>query len=70
MAVKVNIPTPMRQHTEGKATVEIGGATVQGVLDSLKHQYPGGWQQNRPPQSARHRDLYERRSLCFCECAR
>ena len=41
MAVKVNIPTPMRQHTEGQATVEAGGATVQGVLDDLGHKYPG-----------------------------
>ena len=41
MAVTVNIPTPMRQHTEGKATVEAGGATVQGVLDDLSRKYPG-----------------------------
>jgi MoaD family protein len=41
MSVKVNIPTPMRQHTEGKATVEAGGATVQGVLDDLGRKYPG-----------------------------
>jgi MoaD family protein len=41
MSVKVNIPTPMRQHTEGKATVEAGGATVQNVLDDLGRKYPG-----------------------------
>ena len=41
MSVKINIPTPMRQHTEGKATVEIGGTTVQGVLDDLGRKYPG-----------------------------
>jgi len=41
MAVKVQIPTPMRQHTEGQAVVEVAGATVQGVLDSLGQKYPG-----------------------------
>src|SRR5262245_31836166 len=41
MPVKVHIPTPMRQHTEGKAVVEAGGATVQGVLDDLSQTYPG-----------------------------
>ena len=41
MSVKVHIPTPMRQHAEGQATVEAGGATVQGVLDDLGRKYPG-----------------------------
>ncbi|HEX5272000.1 MAG TPA: ubiquitin-like small modifier protein 1 [Gemmataceae bacterium] len=41
MPVKVQIPTPMRQHTEGQAVVEAGGATVQAVLDSLGQKYPG-----------------------------
>ncbi len=41
MAVKVQIPTPMRQHTEGQAVVEVGGATVQAVLDGLGQKYPG-----------------------------
>lgn len=41
MAVKVQIPTPMRQHTEGKTLVEVNGATVQAVLDDLAKQYPG-----------------------------
>ncbi len=41
MAVKVQIPTPMRQHTEGQAVVEVGGATVQAVLDDLGQKYPG-----------------------------
>jgi MoaD family protein len=41
MSVKINIPTPMRQHTEGQATVEISGATVQGVLNELGSKYPG-----------------------------
>ncbi len=41
MAVKVQIPTPMRQHTDGQAVVQVGGTTVQGVLDSLGQKYPG-----------------------------
>jgi molybdopterin synthase sulfur carrier subunit len=31
----------MRQHTEGQATVEAAGSTVQGVLDNLGQKYPG-----------------------------
>jgi MoaD family protein len=31
----------MRQHTEGKATVEVAGATVKAVLDDLVAKYPG-----------------------------
>jgi len=41
MAVRVQIPTPMRQHTEGKTTVEVQGGTVQAVLDDLSARYPG-----------------------------
>ena len=31
----------MRQYTEGKATVEAAGATVQAALDDLGAKYPG-----------------------------
>jgi molybdopterin synthase sulfur carrier subunit len=41
MAIRVQIPTPMRQHTEGKAVVEASGATVKAVLDNLSQTYPG-----------------------------
>jgi molybdopterin synthase sulfur carrier subunit len=41
MSVRVQIPTPMRQHTEGKASVDATGATVQAVLDNLGQKYPG-----------------------------
>lgn len=41
MAVKVQIPTPMRQHTEGQTTVEVGGASVKAVLEALGAKYPG-----------------------------
>ncbi|HYT95234.1 MAG TPA: ubiquitin-like small modifier protein 1 [Gemmataceae bacterium] len=41
MSVKVHIPTPMRPQTDGQATVEAGGATVQAVLDDLGRKFPG-----------------------------
>jgi MoaD family protein len=40
MSVKVHIPTPMRQHTDGQAVVEIAGASVKEVLDQLGAKYP------------------------------
>jgi len=39
MAVKVTIPTPLRQHTDGKDVVEASGATVKEVLDNLGSEY-------------------------------
>jgi sulfur-carrier protein len=41
MAVKVNIPTPMRQHTDNQAVVEAAGTTVKDLLDNLGKKYPG-----------------------------
>ncbi len=41
MPVRVRIPTPMRQHTEGQETVEAAGSTVKEVLDNLGAKYPG-----------------------------
>jgi molybdopterin converting factor small subunit len=41
MSVKVHIPTPLRQHTEGKDAVEASGGTVQEVLGDLGRQFPG-----------------------------
>jgi len=40
MAIKVQIPTPMRQHTDGKTTVEVVGGTVQAALADLGAKYP------------------------------
>ena len=40
MAIRIHIPTPMRQHTEGQAVVEGHGATVQALLDDLGKKYP------------------------------
>ena len=41
MPIRIQIPTPLRQHTEGKAAVEASGATVQSVFDDLGRQFPG-----------------------------
>ena len=38
---KVSIPTPLRQFTEQKDTVEYAGATVGEVLNSLTGQFGG-----------------------------
>jgi molybdopterin converting factor small subunit len=40
MAVKVQIPAPMRQHTEGKTCVDASGSTVQAVLADLGVKFP------------------------------
>ena len=41
MTVKIQIPTPMRQHTEGQSAVEVTGATVQAALEELGKKHPG-----------------------------
>ena len=41
MAIKIQIPTPMREQAGGKAEVEVAGATVKAALDDLLRQYPG-----------------------------
>ena len=41
MPVKVQIPTPMRQHTENQATVDAAGGTVKELLENLGTKYPG-----------------------------
>lgn len=40
MAVKVQIPTPMREQAGGKSEVEVKAGTIQAVLDDLIAQYP------------------------------
>jgi sulfur-carrier protein len=40
MSIKVHIPTPMRPHTDGQATVEVGGTSIKTVLDALALKYP------------------------------
>jgi molybdopterin converting factor small subunit len=40
MAVKVDIPSPLREYTGGLTEVVASGATVQAVLDDVVRQYP------------------------------
>lgn len=41
MAIKVQIPTPMRDQAGGKAEVDVTGGTVKAALDDLLRQHPG-----------------------------
>ena len=41
MPIKVHIPTPMRQHTGGAATVDVAGGTVKEALDNLCAKHSG-----------------------------
>lgn len=41
MAVRVLIPTPLRQHTGGKDAVEATGTNIETLLDDLGRQFPG-----------------------------
>ncbi len=38
---KVRIPTPLRQLSAGKDTLEIDGGTLQACIDALESSYPG-----------------------------
>jgi sulfur-carrier protein len=40
MAVRVEIPSPLREQAGGKTEVSVSGGTVQAVLDDLVRQYP------------------------------
>jgi sulfur-carrier protein len=40
MPVKIEIPSPLREHTSGQTEVAVNGATVQAALDDLIRQYP------------------------------
>ena len=40
MTVRIQIPTPMRPHTDNQAVVEVNGATVQAVLEGLGQKFP------------------------------
>jgi molybdopterin converting factor small subunit len=41
MAIKVDIPTPMREQAGGQAVVEVAGATVREALADLVRRHPG-----------------------------
>ncbi len=41
MAVEVRLPTLLRQHTDGNASVRADGATVGEIFSELVDRYPG-----------------------------
>jgi MoaD family protein len=41
MAVKVQIPAPLRSLTAGAAEVEVDATNVQGVIDALEGKFKG-----------------------------
>ena len=41
MAVSVLVPTPLRNLTQGKDTVEVEAAHVSALVDALEAEYPG-----------------------------
>lgn len=40
MTVRIHIPTPLRQHTEGQPVVDGQGADIKTLLDDLAGRYP------------------------------
>ncbi len=40
MSVVVHIPTPLRQHTQGEASVQAAGGTIEAILGDLGAKYP------------------------------
>jgi MoaD family protein len=41
MAVKVQIPAPLRSLTAGSAEVEVEASNIDGVIQSLEGKFPG-----------------------------
>jgi sulfur-carrier protein len=41
MSVQVQVPTVLRKHTNGARAVEVDGANVAAVIESLETHYPG-----------------------------
>lgn len=41
MPIQVKLPTILRRHTDGAATVEGAGSTVRELLEGLEARYPG-----------------------------
>ncbi len=41
MSIKVRIPTPLRSLSAGQDTLEIGGESLEGCIESLEGEFPG-----------------------------
>ncbi len=40
MPITIHLPTPMRQHADGQATVQVAASNVQSALAALGEKYP------------------------------
>jgi molybdopterin converting factor small subunit len=41
VTVRVLVPSPLQSYTQGRAEVDVNGATLAEVLDALDRAYPG-----------------------------
>jgi len=55
MAIKVKVPTIMRKHVGGNASVDADGATLSALLDDLESNYPGITKNIRSEDGGLHR---------------
>jgi MoaD family protein len=55
MAIKVKVPTIMRKHAGGNASVDADGATLSALLDDLEANYPGITKNIRSEDGGLHR---------------
>lgn len=37
----IRIPSPLRRYTNSQSKVQVGGATIQQVVDNLEAEFPG-----------------------------
>ena len=40
MTVQVKVPTVLRKHTEGEASIDASGSTVRELIDDIVKKYP------------------------------
>jgi len=55
MSVKVKVPTIMRKHSGGNASVDADGANLSALLDDLEAKYPGITKNIRSEDGGLHR---------------
>jgi MoaD family protein len=55
MSVKVKVPTIMRKHVGGNASVDADGASLSALLDDLEARYPGVTKNIRSEDGGLHR---------------
>ena len=55
MSVKVKVPTIMRKHSGGNASVDGDGANLSALLDDLEAKYPGITKNIRSEDGGLHR---------------